>query len=90
MGNVLKYRWSIVRAGFCIFLVCSATTTYSQSLSGIHIGDTFSATERVIGFPPSKLERSGPFTVAKWILGDGNSLSVTAKSATGEIVYIGD
>ena len=72
---------------FWLLYAC-LTTAHAQSLSGIHIGDPFTATERVIGFPPWNSERSGPYTIAKWRLGDGNSLSVTAKSGTGEIVYI--
>lgn len=39
-------------------------------------------------FPAFQLGKIGTVQVAKWRLGDGNSLSVTAKSGTGEIVYI--
>ena len=68
--------------------IFSSIPAHSQSLSGIHIGDSFATVPRIIGFPASRSERAGPYTVAKWRLGDGNSLSVTAKTATGEIVYI--
>jgi hypothetical protein len=72
---------------FACALVFAAARGHSQSLSGIEIGDPFTVTQR-IGFPPSRTERAGPFTVAKWKLADGNSLSVTARSETGKIVYI--
>jgi clan AA aspartic protease (TIGR02281 family) len=69
-----------------VFIMLS--TAHAQSLSGIHVGDSYSNVQQIIGFPSSRSERSGPFSVAKWLLGDGNSLSVTARSDTGKIVYI--
>ncbi len=72
-----------------LVLLCTGIkTAQSQTLSGIRIGDAFPTVQRIIGFPPVSSERAGPFVVGKWRLGDGNSLSVTANSANGNIVYI--
>jgi hypothetical protein len=60
---------------------------HSQSLSGIRIGEDISATSR-LGAPPSARKQIGPFTLSKWILEDGNELSVTSSTASGKIVYI--
>jgi hypothetical protein len=43
---------------FWLLYAC-LTTAHAQSLSGIHIGDPFTATERVIGFPPWNSRKIG-------------------------------
>lgn len=60
----------------------------SQSLSGLRIGDALTNVSQKIGFRPPITERTGPYTISKWELGDHNSLSVTANTNTGRIVYI--
>lgn len=81
--------WSAYRLSFILVLLCIGfRAAQSQTLSGIRIGNAFSSIQRIIGFPPTSSERAGPFVVAKWRLGDGNSLSVTANSANSRIVYI--
>ena len=56
-------------------------------MSGIAVGDKISATSK-LGVLPSATERMGPFTAQKWQLPNGNELSATALSETGEIVYL--
>lgn len=52
-----------------VALLCT-TGAHSQSLSGLRIGDPVTATDR-IGSAPVTVERSGLFTIAKWLLADG-------------------
>jgi predicted aspartyl protease len=69
-------------------LVLCIASARSQSLSGIRIGDDRLSVAERIGFPPARASRSGPFSFAKWVLEDGNELSVTARISDGKIVYI--
>jgi len=66
--------------------VWSISFVSAQSLSGIHIGDNIRVTAR-IGSSPVANSRSGPFTMMKWGLEDGNDLSITAIDG-GTIVYL--
>jgi hypothetical protein len=59
----------------------------SQSLSGVRIGEDIGVTSR-LGAAPSAQKHIGPFTLSKWILEDGNELSITSSTASGKIVYI--
>lgn len=78
-------RWALLITAALSY--CS-TIALSQTLSGIKIGDGLANVGQQIGFPPSVTERTGPFTISKWELGDHNSLSVTANTSTGRIVYL--
>jgi clan AA aspartic protease (TIGR02281 family) len=69
-------------------LACSIGTAHSQTLSGIRVGDDSLVVTGRIGFAPTTMERSGPFTIAKWVLGDRNTLHVAARVSDGKIVYI--
>jgi predicted aspartyl protease len=60
----------------------------AQNLSGVRIGDDFSIAAKQIGFPPDVSERSGPYSFAKWRLGDGNTLSATVRTVEGKIIYL--
>jgi hypothetical protein len=80
MAILLKALTALALAAFPISAVSA------QSLSGVRIGDNISVTAR-IGYPPTARNQSGPFTMRKWKLEDGNDLSVTTTSG-GTIVYI--
>jgi S1-C subfamily serine protease len=68
---------------YCLLFNASG---HAQSLSGLHIGDEISRAT-MIGLPPTAVNKTGPFTIARWDFQDGNSLSVTASNA-GRIVYM--
>jgi hypothetical protein len=70
--------------GIACLLVGSA---HAQSLSGLRIGDPVSKTTS-IGIEPAAKNRTGRFTVIRWVFPDENELSVTADTTTGRIVYI--
>jgi predicted aspartyl protease len=69
-------------------LLPSAARTCAQSLSGVQIGDDLTSAVKQIGFPPNQASRSGPFSSAKWRLGDGNELSVTMRTGEGKIIFM--
>ncbi|MGA8550460.1 MAG: retropepsin-like aspartic protease [Stellaceae bacterium] len=74
---------------FCLAsLLCSAPSTCAQSLSGVRVGDDLSNAIRQIGIPPSKIDRSGPFTYSMWTLDDGNELHVTTRDGEDKILYM--
>jgi hypothetical protein len=69
-------------------LVLGATGSgYCQSLSSLKVGDDLSATTS-LNADPANTTNMGPFSVNKWTLPDGNSLSVTSKIKTQKIVFI--
>ena len=71
----------------CVMLIfVQVDRAFCQQLSGLSIGESFTQT-KLLGFPPSQLNRSGPFLIAKWDMPDGNFLSVTA-TADGVIVFL--
>ena len=77
--------WRILPLPLAIALLLGMHAS-AQSLSGLRVGDDLSSTAR-LGLSPVERNRSGPFTITKWRLPDGNELSVTAGS-NGKIVYI--
>jgi hypothetical protein len=80
---------SVLGGGLCVLAACPLSgAALAQSMSGISVGDPFSTIPQRIGFAPSQSEQSGPFTIVKWVLADGNSLSVTARSDTGRVVFV--
>jgi hypothetical protein len=86
----LKF-WPRLALSTCLSLVgCFSLVERicAQNLSGVRIGDDFSSAAKQIGFPPASSERSGPYIAAKWVLGDGNTLSATGTAIDGKIVYV--
>ena len=63
------------------------TPAFSQTLSGIAVGDNISAVKK-LGLDPVAKNEMGPFVVMRWTLPDRNDLSVTAFRDSGEIVYV--
>jgi hypothetical protein len=70
-------------------IVLSVCGSYgnAKSLSQLRVGDNISSTAR-IGLSPATKNISGPFTIVKWQLPDGNQLSATARTSDGKIVYL--
>lgn len=74
--------------GAALFLgLAAAGPALAQSLSGLKVGDALS-TATSLGSAPVATEKIGPYTINKWALAAGNSLSVTAVAKTGKIVYL--
>src|SRR5215471_16382317 len=71
-----------------VFGVMTATPGLTQTVSGIQIGDTVATTSKQIGFPPNKIDRSGPVTYSTWKLSNNNKLNVTTRADDGKIVYM--
>lgn len=64
-----------------------STEAHAQSLSGIRVGDPIQSTS-AFGKPPNSRTASGPFIIQKWMLPDGNEISVTSVRDSGKIVFL--
>ena len=73
--------------GVLLVMLLLAGHAQAQSLSGLHVGDDAGAT-RILRKRPSATQRTGPFTISKWSLPNGNDLSVTSSSPGGKIVFL--
>jgi len=83
MGSA--YRSCMLTA--VVFVLSATSSAFCQSLSGLKVGDDLSTTTS-LNADPNDTTNMGPFSVNKWTLPDGNSLSVTAKVKTQKIVFI--
>ena len=83
MGSA--YRSCMLTA--VVFVLSATSLAFCQSLSGLKVGDDLSTTTS-LNADPNDTTNMGPFSVNKWTLPDGNSLSVTAKVKNQKIVFI--